>query len=137
MNSSLLSYENWNQNENSQSQLSHNCFEERYYFCQEKMAFCKKILTSSKLNESPTKMVYFLKLHMHEYLYTKFQFYNIISMSLTQGGIILLPTGKRTHKSPQRLGLNKKFGKMLKYFNISLIQEMMSLLTWPINIVLP
>ena len=101
-----------NRTKNSPTQLSHNCFEQRYYFCQKWRIFAKTVMTSAKLRGSWYKK-YFFWICRCVYLRTKCQVSSIILTSFRQA--VLLPppsplpppTSKRNPlKSPRRLGLN-------------------------------
>ena len=57
-----------NRTKKLKTQLSHYCFEERYYFCQKMLIFCKKMLTSAKLRGPWYWKVYLLKLNVCTYI---------------------------------------------------------------------
>ena len=48
-NINLLTYKTENRAKKSLTKISHYCFEERYFFEQKPLIFCKKMLTSAKL----------------------------------------------------------------------------------------
>ena len=76
-----------NRTKKSLTQLSYYCFESRYYFCQKMQFFFAKKKKKAEiiiLRCSWYYKVYFLKLHMCVFLYTKFQVSCIILTSFIQ-----------------------------------------------------
>ena len=47
-----------NRTKTSLTQLSHYCFEKRYYFGQKMLTFCEKMMTSPKLRGLALKVVF-------------------------------------------------------------------------------
>ena len=80
------------------TQLSYYCFEQRYYFCQKMLIFCKKG------DISKIKGVMVLKGVFSETKYVcvqRYQVSNVILTSFRQGIVLPLPlTARRTLKKP-------------------------------------
>ena len=93
-----------NRTKNSPTQLSHYCFEQRYYFCQKCRIFAKTVMTSAKLRGSWYKK-YFFWICRCVYLRTKCQVSSIILTSFRQRVIFCPPPQNEPLKSTPRLEL--------------------------------
>ena len=86
-----------NRTKKSLTQLSYYCFEERYYFCQKILFFCKKNTDISKIKSILVLKGIFSETK-HTRVLTKFQAYSVILTSFRRG---LKPKWATTNPQPQ------------------------------------